>query len=236
MSNVTSDPDVLRYCSKIAKADGSAVPGIVIPFSTVIERGLNFFGWPLASGDHNFSQTAFATKILSAGVVFKGYVGMDSLTGAEPQSSNANALSATPEIYLIPAGVDSMLTPPLGGVDQKRSWLVKDQALPLPINIGASQYSSKQLFTPEGTLNEQLWIPRKHQAFRPVDSASYFYGTTPAEYTNSRLVGRSVWNSQWKIVIPAESLLYDKQEGLDRFIRSVSDIKLFLRTYSNSGN
>jgi hypothetical protein len=168
--------------------------------------------------------------------MFKGYVGMDSLTGSEPQSSNANALSATPEIYLIPAGVDSMLTPPLGGVDQKRSWMVKDQALPLPINIGASQYSSKQLFTPEGTLNEQLWIPRKHQAFRPVDSASYFYGTTPAEYTNSRLVGRSVWNSQWKIVIPAESLLYDKQEGLDRFIRSVSDIKLFLRTYSNSGN
>jgi hypothetical protein len=129
-----------------------------------------------------------------------------------------------------------MLTPPLGGIDKTRSWVVKDQALPLPINIGASRYSSKQLFTPEGTLNEQLWIPRKHQSFRPVDNVSFFYGTMPAEYTNSRLVGRSVWNSQWKIVIPAESLLFDKQEGLSRFIQSVSDIKLFLRTYSNSGN
>ena len=236
MSSVTSDPDVLRYCSKITKQDGSPVPGIVIPFSTVIERGLNFFGWPLKPGDHNFSQTAFATKILSAGVVFKGYVGMDSFTGTEPQSGDDNALSATPEIYLIPAGLDSMLTPPLGGIDKTRSWVVKDQALPLPINIGASRYSSKQLFTPEGTLNEQLWIPRKHQSFRPVDNVSFFYGTMPAEYTNSRLVGRSVWNSQWKIVIPAESLLFDKQEGLSRFIQSVSDIKLFLRTYSNSGN
>ena len=72
--------------------------------------------------------------------------------------------------------------------------------------------------------------------FRPVDSASYFYGTMPSEFTNSRLVGRSVWNSGWKIVIPAESLLSDEQTGIGNFINTVSDIKLFLRTYSNSGN
>lgn len=39
-----------------------------------------------------------------------------------------------------------------------------------------------------------------------------------------------------EIVIPAYSLLSSEQVGLDRFIQSVSDIKLFLRTYSNSGN
>jgi hypothetical protein len=37
-------------------------------------------------------------------------------------------------------------------------------------------------------------------------------------------------------VIPAYSLLSDEQTGLDRFAQSVTDIKLFLRTYSNSGN
>jgi hypothetical protein len=236
MSNVLNDSDVLKYCSNISKDTGGPVPGFVIPFSTVIQRGLNFFGWPLAAGDHSFSKSTFATKILSAGVMFQGYIGMDPVGGGTPSSSSANALSANPEIYLIPAGIDSMRTPPLGGANVVRSWAVKDQALPLPLNIGASNYSALQLFTPEGTLNEQLWIPRKHQAFRPVDSASYFYGTMPSEFTNSRLVGRSVWNSGWKIVIPAESLLSDEQTGIGNFINTVSDIKLFLRTYSNSGN
>jgi hypothetical protein len=45
-----------------------------------------------------------------------------------------------------------------------------------------------------------------------------------------------VWNGQWKIVIPAYTLLNDEQEGLNRFVASVKDIQLFLRTYSNSGN
>ena len=89
---------------------------------------------------------------------------------------------------------------------------------------------------PQGTLNEQLWITRKHQAFRAVDDPAYFYSSMPSEFTNSRLISRSAWNTRWKIVIPAYSLLNNEQVGLDRFVQSVSDIKLFLRTYSNSGN
>jgi hypothetical protein len=85
-------------------------------------------------------------------------------------------------------------------------------------------------------LNEDLWIPRKHAAFRAVDDPAYFYGSVPAEFTNSRLIGRSVWNTQWKLIIPAYSLLNGEQAALDRFAQSVTDIKLFLRTYSNSGN
>jgi hypothetical protein len=56
------------------------------------------------------------------------------------------------------------------------------------------------------------------------------------QYTNNRLVGRSVWNTQWKLVIPGHTLLNDPNEGLDRFIRTVSDIKLHFVTYSYSGN
>jgi hypothetical protein len=241
MSNVLNDPDVAMYCNNIRKTNGSAVPGIVIPFSTTIEQGLNFFGWPLAAGDHNFSQSTFATKIYSSGLVFKGYVGMDpysfgTVGAAGPASSSTNALSATPYAYLIPAGKDTMRTPPLGDTNTIRSWSVKDQALPLPKNLGGTSFSSGQFFTPEGSLSEQLWIVRKHQAFRAVDDPAYFFSTMPAEFTNSRLVGRSAWNTQWKIVIPAYSLLSDEQTGLDRFAQSVTDIKLFLRTYSNSGN
>ncbi len=241
MSNVLNDPDVAAYCSNLAKSDGSPVPGIVIPFATTIEPGLNFFGWPLAGGDHTYSASTFATKIFASGIVFPGYVGMDpyaiGVPGATgPASSDPNALSATPYVYLIPAGIDTMRAPPLGDTNTLRSWAVKDQALPLPKNLGSSSFSGQQFFTPQGTLNEQLWILRKHQAFRAVDDPAYFFSSMPTEFTNSRLISRSVWNSQWKLVIPANTLLNNEQAGLDRFIRTVTDIKLFLRTYSTAGN
>ena len=69
-----------------------------------------------------------------------------------------------------------------------------------------------------------------------VADPAFFYSLIPQEFTNSRLIGRSVWNGQWKVVIPAYTLLADEQDGLNRFVRSVKDIQLFLRTYSHSGN
>ncbi|MEN9840355.1 MAG: hypothetical protein RL376_155, partial [Verrucomicrobiota bacterium] len=241
MSNLLNDPDVAQYCRNLRKPDGSLVPGIVIPFSTTIGHGLNFFGLPLAAGDHAYTASNFATKIYASGVVLQGYIGMDPYAigtpnAGGPASSNADALSATPYVYLIPAGVDTMLAPPLGDTATTRNWTVKDQAMPLPFNLGQNDFSATEFFTPQGTMNEQLWITRKHQAFRPVNDPAYFYSSLPGEFTNSRLIGRSVWNSQWKLVIPAYTLLNNEQDGLDRFVRTVSDIKLFLRTYSNSGN
>ncbi len=69
-----------------------------------------------------------------------------------------------------------------------------------------------------------------------MSDPAFFYSSVPTEFTNTRLIGRSVWNTRWKIVIPAYTLLSDEQDGLNRFVASVSDIQLFLRTYSNSGN
>jgi hypothetical protein len=241
MSNLLNDPDVALHARNLRKPDGSSVPGIVIPFTSTIAHGLNFFGQPLAAGDHAYTATNFATKIYSTGVVFKGYVGMDpyafgSGNATSAATSDPDALSATPYVYLIPAGLDSMLAPPLGDTSLVRSWSVKDQAMPLPFNLGQSDFSDTQFFTPEGTVNEKLWITRKHQAFRAISDPSFLYSTMPEEFTNTRLVGRSVWNSQWKIVIPAYTLLNDEQGGLDRFARTVQDIQVFFRTYSNSGN
>ena len=129
-----------------------------------------------------------------------------------------------------------MRAPPLGDTGAIRAWTVRDQALPLPFNLGATAFSSTQFYNANGTLSEQPWILRKHQPFRPVADAQLFYSSIPAEFTSSRLVGRSAWNSGWKIVIPAKTLLNNTQDGLNRFVGSVKDIELFLRTYSHSGN
>ena len=241
VSDLMADADVARYCNNLKKADGSATPGIVLSFSSTIEQTKNFFGLPAAAGDHSYSPSSYATKISSVGIVLDGYVGMDPYAigtpgAGGPASSAANALRATPYVYLIPCGSDRMLAPPLGDTNTLRTWTVHDQALPLPYNLGDSAFNTTNFFNANGTLSEQPWIVRKHQAFRAVDDPAFFYSIIPAEYTNSRLIGRSAWNTQWKIVIPAYTLLSDEQEGLDRFVESVKDIKLFLRTYSHSGN
>jgi hypothetical protein len=173
--------------------------------------------------------------------VLEGYVGMDPFAfgtpnAGGPASGSPNALSATPYVYLIPCGNDVLLAPAFGDTNITRTWLVNDQALPLPYNLGATDFNTTQFYTANGTLNEQPWIIRKHQAFRPVNDPAFFYSNIPTEFTSSRLVARSVWNTQWKLVIPAYTLLNNESEGLNRFVRSVKDIKLFLRTYSNSGN
>jgi len=252
--NLLSDPDVRRHCMQIDGGDGLPVPGIVLEFSTVIKDGLNLFGKPLAPADSYFSTSSFANKIHSVGIAFHGYKGMaDPNTntsgvggagGGSPTTPGGGfldpqGLSATPYVYLIPVGVDSMRSPPLGDVSVVRTWTVQDVAVPLPFNIGASEFSTKKLWQSADSLSEELFSVRKHQAFRAVSTADIFVGDTEfnlANFTNNRLIGRSVWNSKWKLVIPGKGLLNDPNEGLDRFIQTVKDIKIHLQTYSYSGN
>jgi subtilisin-like proprotein convertase family protein len=255
--NLLDDGDVRRYCMQINNGDGLPVPGIVVTFSTTIADGLNLFGRELAAGDHNFSPSAFATKIFGVGVALDGYRGMDNPTANSTATSGTTspsdpgswfidplALAATPHIYLIPVGVDAMRSPPLEDSNTIRTWNVEDVAIPLPFNIGGSDIDDEESFLSAGTLTEPLFTPRKHQAFRPVSSTAVFspnlYGAggtlQRTQFTNNRLVGRSVWNSQWKLVIPGRALLNDPNEGLDRFVQTVKDIKLHFVTYSYSGN
>ena len=81
---------------------------------------------------------------------------MDASVGGPPlDSTNAPyILSATPYVYLIPCGNDIMRAPPLGDTDTLRSWTVQDQALPLPYNLGASEFNSNQFFSANGTLKK----------------------------------------------------------------------------------
>ena len=229
------------------------MPGIVVDFQNTIQNGLNFLGHPLAGGDHAFSPTTYATKIRAAGIAFDGYVGIDPPTttggviediggGSPPDPDQGfldpDALSATPYIYLIPAGTDLMRSPPLGDQSTIRTWTVEDQAIPLPFNIGQSDFSTRSGWVSSESLSEPPFVLRKHQAFRAVPGGTVFgsqFGSDNA-FTSARLIGRSVWNSKWKIVIPGRTLLSDPERGLDLFAEQVRDIQLYLDTYSYSGN
>ena len=249
--NLLEDEDVLRHCMQIDLGDGLPVPGIIIEFSTEITPDHNLFGQPLAGGDHAFFVSSFATKIFSVGVVLEGYNGMDdpSLNAvvtdgnsvADPTAAflDTTLLSATPSVYLIPAGLDVMRSPPLGDQSTIRTWSVEDVTIPMPFNIGGSEFSAKKLYQSTDSLTEDLFSIRKHQEFRPVADAGVFEanaGLSPSVYTNSRLVGRSVWNTRWKLVIPGRSLLNDAEAGLDVLVDALSDIKIHFETYSYSGN
>ncbi len=248
MENILEDADVRRYCQQVDPGTGLPVPGIVITFSTSINPGESLFGKPLAAGDSSFHRSYFATKIHSVGVALEGYIGMNypgHNSTADPNLAflDPRALAANPYVYLIPVGVDTMRSPPLGDASQLRTWKVDDIAIPLPFNIGGSGFSTKNFYQAADSLTEPLFTARKHQAFRPTDSIEPFtfdvYNTTSmqfSQYTNRRLIGRSVWNSQWKLVIPGDTLLADPKEGLSRLIQTVTDIKLYFTTYSYSGN
>jgi hypothetical protein len=249
VSDLRADSDVMRNCLQIDDGSGLPVPGIVLTFSTTVANGLNLFGNLLAPGDHYYSPSSFATKIFAAGVCFDGYIGMDNpngtggITPPDP-TLDPNALAATPYIYLIPVGQDSMRSPPLGDANTIRSWNVDDVAVPLPFNVSAADFSSTPFYTAANSLSEPLFAVREHQAFRPVSTTSVFttsiYGANgalqPSQYTNKRLIGRSIWNSKWKLVIPGRALLADPNQGLDRFIQSVKDVHLYFITYSYAGN
>lgn len=215
-------------------------PGIVIPFSTVIEEGKNFFGWPIGGLDSSFDSTQFATKIRSVGVWFSNY---DFLN-----------FSNTPRVWLIPAGVD-VLRSPTGGRGLERHFQVVDQVLPLPFPIGAGDLADPNFIPMFDGLSAPLVPVRRFGRLRAFHDSGEF---SAAELNkDSRLIGRSVWNTRWMLIIPASTLsgplpptqlTTDEQEkGLDarveRFINGrivngqrdgngVSDIKLYFDTYA----
>lgn len=256
--NLLHDPDVRNLCMQIDDGSGMPVPGLLLEFSTRIEKGYNFFGQLLSPGDNTFSTASYANKILAAGIALEGYQGMSDILanvqvvnqtgGTSPVGGfnwlDPDALSATPYIYLIPVGEDVMRTPPLGDTSSTHRWTVQEHLLAMPFNLGQNPYNSARNFDSALDLDSSLingngdFPVRKHQPFRAVSTPDVFYQMSHVmdNYTNSRLVGRSVWNTRWKLVIPGETLLNNPEEGLERFIRTVSDIKLHLKTYSYTGN
>ena len=230
------DVDVFRrYCLPFTNEEGlrENEPGLVIPFSSTINFGENFFGNELAGGDHAFDSSHFATKIRSVGIWFSNYnAGV---------TSGAQGLSETPRVYIVPAGADAQRSPTesLGAV---RYWNVMDQAIPIPYSLGVEDVETRDYIPLLDSLSGGGFTAvRRYPAMRAYPDS----GTTSASEMNSssRLVGRSVWNTQWVLIIPAGALNNDREKAMDYFINGVEldgngvkDIKIMFETYSNAGN
>lgn len=219
VANLWDVPEFRRFCRPFAPESFGAQPGLVIRFPTTVTFGQNFFKFALSGGDSAYDPTLFATRVRSVGVWFTNY--------------NGSGLSLTPRVYLIPAGAD-VLRAPTFDTFETREWRVIDQKLPIPFPIGFS------------ALDDPAWIPmndslsgiygeiRRFSSFRAYHDRGFF--TEAEATTNSRLIGRSVVNTDWMLIIPGGTFLADPNQGLETFINSVDDIKIFFQTYSYSGN
>lgn len=212
-------PEFRRFARPMAPESAGAQPAIVIKFPTTVTFGLNFFGWPLAGGDSAYDPSQFATKIRSAGVWFEGY--------------NGNGLSMTPRVYLFPVGAD-VLRAPDGRDFETRLWRVVDQKLPLPFPIQTDQLRKESYIPMLDSVSGSFTEVRRFSALRAYHDSGSF---SPSEASSdSRLIGRSVWNTEWMLIIPGGTLLNNSNQGLEQFISAVSDIRIFFQTYAYSGN
>ena len=233
VDNVWDVPEFRRFCRPFAPESAGPQPGLVIPFTTTVTFGLNFFGWPLGGGDSAYDPTHFATRVRSVGVWFGNY--------------NLSGLSNTPRVYLVPVGAD-VLRSPTGDSFATREWRVLDQKLPVPFPIGPSDVASASWIPMNDGLNDTFGGIRRFSSLRAYHDKGDFDPTETA--SDTRLIGRSVWNTRWLIIIPGGTLLWNADVGLDTFVNGplvpgsstarngdgVDDIKIFFQTYSYSGN
>jgi hypothetical protein len=232
VANLWDVPEFKRYARPFTVESAGEQPGLVIRFPTTVTFGLNFFGHQLGGGDSAYDPTNFATKVRAVGTWFQGYDGA--------------ALSNTPRVYLIPVGMD-VLRSASGGDFKTREWRVVDQKLPAPFPLGASDLANPAWIPANDSLSDTYGDIRRTSSFRAYhDSGAY----EPSQSINdSRLIGRSVWNTEWMLIIPGGTLSYDSEEGLNRFIHGqvnldgttrdgegITDILLHFQTYGFSGN
>ena len=247
--DIASDPDFRRHCQPFQSQFGlrEKEPGLVIPFETTIDFAKNLFGNEIAGGDHAYDSSWYSTRIAAAGVWFENY---NQLAPGAAKGA-ATELADTPVAYLVPVGFDCLRAPGLADGTYWR-FSVVDQVIPAPYSIGSYE------------LDDDTWMPsvtqadwqgidatvkiRKHPSFRAYFGAA---GATPdnSRLDATRLIGRSVWNTRWLLVIPAGAMNADRDHALSVFINGfdvnrdgkndilpVSDIKIGFRTYSQSGN
>lgn len=225
--NLYDEPEFNRYCIPFNDSTNKE-PGLVIPFTSEITFGRNFFGWPLAGGDHAYDSSHFATKIRSVGLWFSNY-----------NAVAVSGLSATPRVYLVPAGEDRMRSPTDNG-GEPRTWTVVDQAMPVPFGISTADLDAYDWIPVHDTLSDSLAKIRQYPSLRAYHDSGEF--NEDECQSSARLIGRSVWNTRWLLIIPAGTLHNDRAEALRLFIdgaagtNGVKDIKMFFQTYSYAGN
>lgn len=223
VDDLKTHPVFAQYCQPFDPME-AVEPGFVIPFHTTIAARKDLFGNDLMGGSTAYSSTYFATKLRAVGVWIEG----ENATGALP---------TRPEVYLVPSGLDYMRVPikssSTSGVAY-RSWQVVDQVLPVPYSLAESDWESTDWSMLKDIFSNELCTQRRHPAIRAKVGATFDELSTMTY--NARLVGRSVWNDQWFIFIPAAALNASDEMAKRNFLDNVRDIHLNFKTYSLSGN
>jgi hypothetical protein len=215
--NIYNHDDVARL-AKRPYGETGLQPGLVIPFGTNVTQGFNFFGRPLGPDDGAYNATQFVTKIASVGVWFEGY--------------DTDRLARMPYAYLLPAGSDVIRPRDTSGT--LRYWNITEQLLPLPHTIGQADMEDPTWIPRNDGLDGQLFAIKPYASFQAFP---YTDTLAPSELnTDTRLIGRSVWNTEWVLVIPGSTLLADPQVGIERFIEDVTDVYIYFQTYAYAGN
>ena len=244
--DIRANGEFVRHCLPFVSQFGLAdkEPGLIIPFETTIDFAKNLFGRDLAFDDAQFDSSWYATKISAAGVWFEGY------NEKRAGYTGASAFSTTPNVYLVPVGTDKMREPGSDG-ETVAAFNVVDQTVPVPYALTAGEIAEANrlpLYT-DGEFGgvDAVTRIRRHPSFRAYYGAT---GAAPsdAQLDATRLVGRSVWNTRWLLVIPAGALNANREQALSAFIRGldtdrdgvidvlpVRDIRIGFKTYSNSG-
>ena len=218
-------PEFREYCRPFANPAEGAQPGLVIDFSTTIQPDQNLFGRLLGGADHSYSSANFSTKIRSVGVWFENY---------DKTVLNTQQLSTTPRVYLVPVGND-MLRIANSQYPEIRSWKVIHQRIPVPFTINQSHLSDVDFIPSIHSLNGSFMDLQRFGDFRAYPTLDGTTSSSDQMHADSRLVGRSLWNTRWLLIIPGASLSADPEAGLQRFVNTVTDIELQFETYSNEG-
>lgn len=259
--NLFAMPEFRRYAIPFSATPANPLqanePAIVLRFGTNINFAQNFFvnadtgqAIPLGAGDSSYDTTAFATKIRSVGIWFSNY---NSLVGG--------GMSNTPRVYLFPVGRDLMRSP-TANRGTVRAFNILDQAIPAPFPLGGASLADPNWTPVTDTLSEGFINIRRYPSFRAYHTLGGLDtgepNTNELSY-DSRLIGRSVWNTEWYLIIPGGTLHSNRDEGIRRFIwgrlgrasngtfvlddqgqerdgNGVSDIRLFFQTYAYTGN
>ena len=207
-------PEFVRYCRPFSTSEEGEQPGIVIRFSSEINNGVNFFGKSLIEGDHAYSTANFATKIREVAIALKDY--------------SSSGLSVTPRCYLVPVGNDYLRTSSTPE-PEVRMFSITEQRIPVPFTINQSDISDPGYIPTLNGVDGGFAELRRHGDFvmhnDTVDGVDF----------DTRLVSRSVWNSEWLLIIPGAGLDADPMTGLEAFAENVTDIELNFLTYSHQG-
>ncbi|MFP4492353.1 MAG: hypothetical protein ACLFRP_00495 [Puniceicoccaceae bacterium] len=225
-----TNPVYRTYCRPYTDSPDQPVPGFVVTFGSSVASGENFFAHPLSGGLSAYDPTRYATRVFSAGVEFKGY--------------DSGKLSSTPRVYLVPTGTDVTRVP--GDNQGKlRRFEVVEQRLPVAAMPNETQLTSMEWSPRLDAVNGSFGRIRRYSAFDAFTSPPGDTFDTMALNTDTRLIGRSVWNTEWHLIIPLNSMHHigafsatdgSSPDDVADLFREVDDIILHLQTYSLSGN